>query len=182
MNDARLQEYIEDAKSGKQIAFKKLLDFYWPKVYNFQLQKTKNAFEAEEITIQTFAKAFEKITTYNSEYKFVTWLVAISKNIHIDLQRVKNIPVNKVDAFAEKAIIDETLTAEDQLIKDQNSSKLLELVTHLKPHYQEVIQLRFFQELPYKTIAKRINEPISNVKVKLLRAKKLLAEIIREGS
>ena len=50
----------------------------------------------------------------------------------------------------------------------------------LKPKYQEVIQLRYFQELSYKEIASEINEPISNVKVKLLRAKKLLAAIIKK--
>jgi len=48
----------------------------------------------------------------------------------------------------------------------------------LKPHYQEVINLRYFQELSYKEIAIELKEPLNNIKVKLLRAKKLLAEII----
>ena len=43
-----------------------------------------------------------------------------------------------------------------------------------------MINLRYFQELSYKEISIELNEPINNVKVKLLRAKKLLAEIIRE--
>ncbi|CAM1344136.1 RNA polymerase ECF-type sigma factor (fragment) [Tenacibaculum amylolyticum] len=51
----------------------------------------------------------------------------------------------------------------------------------MKPKYQEVIHLRYFQELSYKEIAEQINEPINNVKVKLLRAKKLLAEIIEKS-
>ncbi|MFT5738344.1 MAG: DNA-directed RNA polymerase specialized sigma24 family protein, partial [Maribacter sp.] len=46
------------------------------------------------------------------------------------------------------------------------------------PHYQEVINLRYFNELSYAGIAEKLNEPINNIKVKLLRAKKLLAEII----
>jgi len=58
-------------------------------------------------------------------------------------------------------------------------AKLLRDVKKLKPKYQEVIQLRYFQELSYKEISTEINEPINNVKVKLLRAKKLLAEIIK---
>jgi RNA polymerase sigma-70 factor (ECF subfamily) len=56
---------------------------------------------------------------------------------------------------------------------------LLLYIKKLKPHYQEVIQLRYFQELSYKEIAKEIGEPMTNVKVKLLRARKLLAEIIQ---
>jgi RNA polymerase sigma-70 factor (ECF subfamily) len=67
-------------------------------------------------------------------------------------------------------------TIEDELIKEQNLSQLLRFIKELKPHYQEVIQLRF-QEMSYQEIANKI-EDLSN-KIKLLRAKKLLAEIIR---
>jgi RNA polymerase sigma factor (sigma-70 family) len=56
----------------------------------------------------------------------------------------------------------------------------LRYIKELKPHYQEVIQLRYFQEMSYQEIANSIDEPLSNVKVKLLRAKKLLAEIIHK--
>jgi RNA polymerase sigma-70 factor (ECF subfamily) len=64
------------------------------------------------------------------------------------------------------------------LITEQNLSRLLQFIKELKPHYQEVIQLRYFQEMSYQEIAEQLNEPLSNVKIKLLRAKKLLAEII----
>ncbi len=67
----------------------------------------------------------------------------------------------------------------DKIIREQNLAKLLRDIKQLKPKYQEVIQLRYFQELSYKEISKQINEPMNNVKVKLLRAKKLLAEIIK---
>jgi RNA polymerase sigma-70 factor (ECF subfamily) len=63
------------------------------------------------------------------------------------------------------------------LIKEQNLSQLLRFI-ELKPHYQEVIQLRYFQEMSYQEIANKIEEPLS-VKSNL-RAKKLLAEIIRD--
>jgi RNA polymerase sigma-70 factor (ECF subfamily) len=51
----------------------------------------------------------------------------------------------------------------------------------LKPKYQEVIHLRYFKELSYKEISNEINEPMNNVKIKLLRAKKILAEIIKKS-
>lgn len=78
-------------------------------------------------------------------------------------------------------IADTTLSAEDALINEQNLSRLLLCIKELKPHYQEVIQLRYFQEMTYQEIASKIDEPLSNVKVKLLRAKKLLAEIINRN-
>jgi RNA polymerase sigma factor (sigma-70 family) len=76
-------------------------------------------------------------------------------------------------------VVDENPTPEDKIIREQNLAKLLRDIKQLKPKYQEVIQLRYFQELSYKEISDQIKEPMNNVKVKLLRAKKLLAEIIK---
>ena len=77
-------------------------------------------------------------------------------------------------------VIDETLGPEDQLIRSQNLDKLLQQVRSLKPIYRDVIQLRFFQELSHKEMATQLGLSLSNVKVRLLRAKKLLAEIIND--
>lgn len=179
-----INKNIEKAKEGDQIAFTFLLDFYWNEVYNFMLKRTENEADAEDITIETFSKAFDKIGTYSSEFQFNTWLIAIAKNVHIDLLRKKKshlfITISENQELQTQNIADTSPSAEDELITEQNVSQLLRFIKELKPHYQEVIQLRYFQELSYQEIATKINEPISNVKIKLLRAKKLLAEIIKE--
>lgn len=174
---------IEKAKKGDQTAFTFLLNYYWNEVYGFMLKRTENETNAEDITIETFAKAFDKIASYNPEFQFNTWLISIAKNVHIDLLRKKksSLFVEITDKEDQKAynIADTTPSAEDELITEQNLSQLLRYIKELKPHYQEVIQLRYFQEMSYQEIANAISEPLTNVKVKLLRAKKLLAEIIR---
>lgn len=175
---------IEKAKKGDQAAFTFLLNHYWNEVYGFMLKRTENETNAEDITIETFSKAFDKIATYNPEFQFNTWLISIAKNVHIDLLRKKksSLFVEITDKEDQKAynIADTTPSAEDELITEQNLSRLLQFIKELKPHYQEVIQLRYFQEMSYQEIANAIDEPLSNVKVKLLRAKKLLAEIIQK--
>jgi len=174
--------YIEKAKKGDQNSFTFLLNHYWNEVYGFMLKRTENETDSEDITIETFSKAFDKIYTYNPEYQFNTWLIAIAKNVHIDLLRKKKSThlVEITDEEDQQAynIADTTPTAEDELIKEQNLSRLLLYIKELKPHYQEVIQLRYFQEMTYQEISNQLGEPLSNVKIKLLRAKKLLAEII----
>lgn len=175
--------YIEKAKKGDQIAFTFLLDHYWNEVYGFMLKRTENETDSEDITIETFSKAFDKIASYNPEYQFNTWLIAIAKNVHIDLLRKKKSShfVEITDEEDQQAynVADSSPSAEDELITEQNLSQLLQFIKELKPHYQEVIQLRYFQEMSYQEIAEQLEEPLSNVKIKLLRAKKLLAEIIQ---
>ncbi|MBC2844565.1 RNA polymerase sigma factor [Winogradskyella flava] len=176
-----IEDAIKKAKKNDQIAFNFLLDTFWNDVYAFQLKRTQNENDAEDITIQTFSKAFDKINTYNEDYKFKTWLITISKNIHIDLVRkqkktIKNTSKDSEDNYFD--IVDDSPTPEDRIITEQNLAKLLRDIKKLKPHYQKVINLRYFQELSYKEISEELKEPINNVKVKLLRAKKLLAAII----
>lgn len=181
-----LDEHIRKAKLGVQSSFDYLLNTYWNDVYNFQLKRTQNEYEAEDISIQSFSKAFDKLETYKPEYSFKTWIIQISKNIHIDLLRKKNASIRSrtTQDVTEEAyrIADDTPTPEDKLITKQNLAQLLRYIKELKPHYQEVINLRYFQELSYKEIAEVLEEPMSNIKVKLLRAKKLLAEIISNNN
>lgn len=185
IDSKNLEIQISKAKSGNQAAFRFLLDTFWAAVYNFQLKRTKNENESEDITIQTFSKAFDKIATFNENYVFKTWLITISKNVHIDNLRKQNsslsVKITKDQDEKVHLIADENPTPEDTIIGEQNLAKLLLDIKQLKPKYQEVIQLRYFQELSYKQISEQLQEPISNVKVKLLRAKKLLAEIIKKS-
>jgi RNA polymerase sigma-70 factor (ECF subfamily) len=176
-----VKDAIKNAKENDQIAFNFLLDTFWNDVYGFQLKRTSNENDAEDITIQTFSKAFDKINTYKENYKFKTWLITISKNIHIDLVRKQKKSIRNTSKDNENHyfdIIDDSPTPEYKIITEQNLAQLLRDIKKLKPHYQEVINLRFFQELSYKEISEELKEPITNVKVKLLRAKKLLAAII----
>lgn len=179
-----LLQTIQKAKEGNQLAFNILLDNFWNSVYNYQLKNNLNENDAEDISIQTFSKAFEKINTFDDKFQFKTWLITISKNIHIDGLRKKKSSVSadyyKSQEIETHNIIDESPSPEDKIITEQNLAKLLRDIKQLKPKYQEVITLRYFHELSYKEISNKINEPMNNVKVKLLRARKLLAEIINK--
>tara|TARA_A100001011_G_scaffold218597_1_gene226558 strand:+ start:2429 stop:2989 length:561 start_codon:yes stop_codon:yes gene_type:complete len=175
-----LIEKIKLAQGGDQHAFRYLLEFFWNDVYGFMLQRTQNENEAEDLTIRCFGKAFEKIMTYNEAYGFKTWLTTIAKNLHIDQLRKKsntNITTKASQEVAQK-IADSAPSPEDDLIRKQRLETLLNTIKNLKPRYREVIQLKYLQELSVKQMAEKLNSSESTVKVKLMRARKLLAEIL----
>ena len=70
---------------------------------------------------------------------------------------------------------------EDNLINEQKLKSLKSKINKLKPHYKEVIELKCFNELSYKEISIKLNQPINNIKVKVLRAKKILFQLISEN-
>ncbi|MFB9055759.1 RNA polymerase sigma factor [Mariniflexile ostreae] len=179
-----IDEAIKRAKLNDQKAFNFLLNTFWDDVYGFQLKRIQNENDAEDVTIQTFSRAFDKIDTFKESYKFKTWLITISKNIHIDILRKEKNSISQIiskDGQDAYEIVDESPSPEDELITEQNLAKLLRDIKKMKPHYQEMINLRYFQELSYKEISKELDQPINNIKVKLLRAKKLLADIITKS-
>lgn len=182
INPEIIQKNIELAKTGDQVAFTFLLDYFWNEVYGFMLKRTENETDTDDITIETFAKAFDKITTYNPEFGFNTWLITIAKNVHIDMLRKKKsslfVAISDNDDDRAFNVADDTPSVEDDIITEQNLSQLLNYIKRLKPAYQEVIQLRYFQEMSYQEMAEALEEPLNNIKIKLLRAKKLLADVI----
>lgn len=186
INEDTLLNEIQKAKKGEQSAFNALVNQFWNQVYGFQLNRVRNEYDAEDITIETFAKAFDKIETFNEKYTFSTWLITISKNIQIDKTRKKNASIysNTTDTSDEQIqkIPDDSPSPEDKLITEQHLAKLLRHIKQLKPHYQEVINLRYFQEMSYNEISETLDEPLNNVKVRLLRARKLLLELITQKS
>lgn len=168
------------AKENNQNAFSFLLNRYWDDVYNFQLKRTNNESNAEDITIESFAKAFEKIKTYKDKFVFKTWVITISKNLHIDQLRKNKIKLNFNESDEFNIIIENSPSAEDNLINEQKLKSLKSKINKLKPSYKKVIELKYFDELSYKEMSTKLNQPINNIKVRVLRAKKVLAEIIQE--
>lgn len=176
-----LKTKIQEAINGNQSAYKYLLDKYWEDIYRFQKSRINNQNDAEDITIQTFSKAFDNLKQYNFKYDFKNWLLMISKQVYIDYQRKKKHHLISIDKEKNKVfqIPDNELTAEDKMILEQNLLELKKNINQLKPHYRKVIELRYFHDLTYNEIAEKINEPLNNVKIKLLRARKLLSEKLK---
>ncbi|MCF6213553.1 MAG: RNA polymerase sigma factor [Flavobacteriaceae bacterium] len=183
VEDTKLLEHISQAQKGHQSAYNALLNTFWKEVYNFLKTKCSNGDEAEDITINTFAKAFDKLDTYDKNYSFKTWLFSIARNLHIDHYRKQKPDLISIHKHQKEAhnVYDEEPSPADKLIQKQNLAQLLAYIKMLKPHYQKVINLRYFMELSYKEIATELDEPLNNVKIRLLRAKKLLAEIINNS-
>ena len=177
---------IGKAQKQDQKAFNELFNYHWSYLYNFQLKKTGNKDFAEEISIITFARAFDRISTFNDQFEFKTWLLTISKNIYNDLLRKENNKINlqtlSYSSDLQVFTNEDQPSPEDILITNQNLESLLNKIRSLKKDYRKILQLRFFDGLSYKEISTKMDQPINTVKVKLLRAKNLLNQKIKEDA
>ena len=73
-----ISDLVHAAKHQDQHAFRQLLDLHWNELYGFMIKRTENENDAEDLCLQAFSKAFDKIETYNDEFTFSTWLILLS--------------------------------------------------------------------------------------------------------
>jgi RNA polymerase sigma-70 factor (ECF subfamily) len=175
-----LQQIILDAKKGKRQAQNILMDLFWGNVYNYVYLKIKDEEEAEDIAIETFTKVFAKLKLYNSDFDFKTWVLSIAHNTMID--HIRKSPALKLSLDDEnyQIEIEEDLPSpEETLIQKQDTDALIHHLQKLKPEYRKILELRFLDEKTYKEIAEELDLTMANVKVRLLRARQLLQEILK---
>ena len=180
-NDFQL---VLKAKEGSQKAFADLMQRYKDSIYFMSLKMVNNKEDAMDITVETFAKAFEKLDKYQPEYAFSTWLFRVATNNCIDFLRKKKLNTVSIDNMMDEdddrpmQIKADTLNPEESSIKKQQSEELNMLVESLPPRYRNLLTLRYFDELSYEEIAQQLDLPLGTVKAQLFRAKYLLGNII----
>ena len=91
---ALIERIIND---NDQLAYVSLMDKYKKAVYFTVLKMVNNSDDADDITMQTFTKAFKNIKQYNSDFAFSTWLFRIASNTSIDHIRKKRIVTTSLD-------------------------------------------------------------------------------------
>lgn len=175
-----IQNLIEEAKNNKQQAQTKLVNIFWADVKSYVLFLTKEENIAEELTISIFSKALSKLSLYNSDFDFKTWLISIAHNHSIDyLRKKKNISIPFTEDF-NSDVYDFEPSPEEKFIEKQNTEDFEKLLSKLPENYQKIIHLRYLEDKKLKEISEITNLSLSNIKVSLMRAKKLLSELLQK--
>lgn len=176
-------ETIALVLQGNTNAFQKLMDRYYDIIYYTLLKMVHNKTEAEELTLEAFSKAYQSLSTYSDKYAFSTWLFSIATNKGIDyLRRKRHNTVTIDEEYSDQydSIVlssDSTHHPDKLLIRQQASGELHALVDELKPFWQQLIDMRYFQELSYEEIAEILKMPLGTVKSQLYRAKQKLSTL-----
>ena len=178
MEQGEIEALLAQAKKGNQRAFNSLFDTHWEYVYRFLVQRIQNDQLAEEIAIESFAKAFDNIKNFNSNYTFKTWVITIAKNNLIDQHRqAEKHPVTTFQnpELTSNSIENTSPSPEDILIQSQQSERILTCIKDLPITYRTILKMRYFEGMNYFQIEKKLNLSSNLVKVRLFRAKKMLA-------
>lgn len=175
---------VRMALDGNQTAFSALHAKYELAVCSIIGKIVSDPIEVEDICIESFERAFQKLCTFDQGKKFSTWLFAIAKNKALDhktlaTNKSKVIDNSSIDMTNDKAdnVADGQLSPEEYIISTQDHETFLNCISGLPELYREVAQMCYVDNLGYKEIAEKTNLPLNTVKTRINRAR---AQIIRK--
>lgn len=167
-------ELIALAQAGKQEALADIYEAYFMRVYRFVYYRVSHKETAEDLTEDTFVKAFAGIKTLQTSAAFEGWLFQIARNLVIDYYRKKK-------QFVPLDTIENTLEYDTNVVDIINlqieQSILIKLLKELNDEQQSVIKMKFMEDLDNSTIAKLLNKSEGAIRVIQHRAIAKLKEI-----
>lgn len=178
---------IDLAVAGDEKAYARLLQRYRRPVYHMILKMVRNVDDAEDLTIESFAKAFRNLSKFKKDFTFSTWLFRIATNNTIDYIRKKKINTLSIEhSFTDDDgqavsidVEDVNNDPQEEAIRAQKEELIQVFVNMLPAKYQKLVRLRYFHELSYEEIAAEIEAPLGTVKAQLHRARELMFDLIK---
>lgn len=163
------KKIVGRAKSGDKDAFGSLYDHYEPQIYRFVLLKISNKAEAEDLTHQVFLSAYENIGNYKeSGNPFSSWLYEIARNRVVDHYRLAKADLPLPDGNSEIFAVPAGLPDAIDQVFDLEKVKIA--LTSLRPEYQDVIIMRYVEELSLEETAANLEKSVGAVKLLQHRA------------
>ena len=182
---ARDYQLVKEALDQKnQKAYATVMDLYWDTIFFMLLKMCGSREDAEDLTIEAFAKAFSNLAQYTSDFAFSTWLFRIATNHCIDFIRKRKKNVLSRDGNEDltnnenlDTLPEASDSPDESLIRGQKIVFVRQFVSKLKPRYQQLVRMRYFDEKSYEEISGELNLPLGTVKAQLFRARDLLLKI-----
>jgi len=183
-------ELVLRATNNKdQQAFSDLMDKYKDPIYYMLLKMVNNNDDAEDLTLEAFGKAFNRLVQYTPNFAFSTWLFKIATNNCIDFLRKKKKNVMSIDNRVSNndgeeymfEIKSDGMTPEQIAMNEQKIQLMRQYVKKLKPRYEILVEMRYFKEMSYEEISIELNLPLGTVKAQLFRAREFLYNIMKHS-
>jgi len=175
-------ELINQCLQGDEFGFEELVNRYKNLVYSIILRQTTSRHDAEDISQEVFLKVYKNLNRYTPEFKFSTWIMRITTNHIIDQHRKKKMETVSYEAYTEEGgtLPGTTPSPEVAYIKQEQTERLLKIISGLPEIYKVPVMLYHNNDLSYQEIADEIGEPVSKVKNRIFRGRKMLKELLSE--
>ncbi|MFZ2253326.1 MAG: RNA polymerase sigma factor [Minisyncoccia bacterium] len=179
------EQLISDYIEGNEKALTTLVDRYLTDAYNFAFKLTSDSQMAEDVTQESFTKAWKNMRRFIPGNSFRGWLFRIIKNTAIDwLRKKKEVPFSAFVTSLGENVFEETLAdslpLQDELLAQAEDVEHLQaLLLQINPHYQEVLTLRHTSNMTFEEVGKVLKRPLHTVKSQYRRGLVALRRLVK---
>jgi len=171
-------DVIERARSGDRSAFGELYDQHVDAVYRYVLYRVREPSDAEDLTSEVFTRAFANIHRYRWQGKsFLAWLYTIARNAVTDRRRRERPTVDLDNAYG---VAEDGPTAHDRAVRGEQVDALRGAVKHLTTEQQEVLVLRFIENMSSRQVAQVLGKNEGAIRALQFRALGRLRKLMTE--
>ena len=171
----KFAQTLTKAQAGSDQALADLYNHYFERVYRFIYYRVSHKETAEDLTEEVFVKVFRNLRNLEQAAAFEGWLFQISRNLVIDYYRSKRpvVPLEEIENTLEYEtnIVDLVNLQTEQTI-------FIKLLKELSPEQQQVIKLKFLEDIDNAAIAKIMEKTEGAIRVIQHRAIAKLKELI----
>lgn len=173
MPDPTDRDLAMQARRGEAEAFGELVRRYQVSVFNVCYRLLGERREAEDLAQEAFLRAYQRLETFDADRAFGPWIRRVAANACLNRLEGPAPADLPLDEERDQAVDHRPEIAHEQA---EQAGTIRAAIHSLPPHYRVVIELRHFQEMSYDEIAAALDIPLSDVKSRLFRARRILAE------
>jgi RNA polymerase sigma-70 factor, ECF subfamily len=164
---------VKECLEGNKRSFEEIVDKYYKIIYRLAFRIIRNNDDAEEITQTVFVKAYENLNSYNSKFKFFSWLYKITVNESLNFSKRKS--------YSEELSGEYSTNEENPYAiydKIETGEKIHDALMELDMLYRLPVVLKHFLDYSYKELSYLLDVPEKTVKSRLFTGRQLLKEIL----
>lgn len=176
-----VEKLVKKAKKGDSGAFGDLYRVYFPKILQYLARRTADLAQAEDLTEETFLKAFQSIEDLKSPEAFTAWLYTIARGVLVDFYRKSQKQGILADIEKFSDIADHAPLPDQVLWSMESALGVRKAMEVLPENYKEVLELRFWEDLSISETAKVMGKSAGAIRVLQFRALASLKEVLERA-
>jgi RNA polymerase sigma-70 factor (ECF subfamily) len=175
---ATVREAVAACQRGEREAFDQLVILYQRKIYRLCFRYVNNHEDANDLTQETFLKAWRGIGRFRGRSAFSTWLYRIAVNACLNFRAAKRPPTQELP----ETLADPSMGAAQRVEKDSEGWRVRQAVSRLPEKQRATLILKIYHELTHQEVAQILGSTVGTVKANLFHALANLKKLVAEGS
>jgi RNA polymerase sigma-70 factor (ECF subfamily) len=163
-------------REGRAESFDEILEQFGGRIHRFLLRMTGNSHDAEDLTQETFLRAYKSIGRYDPDRPFSAWIYAIARKTAAGYFRSRR-PTDELENEPACGTNEHPAT---KLEREDETARVWEAASRLKPQFHEVLLLHYAEGFPVAETARVMGLTVVHTKVILHRAREQLSRRLRE--